>query len=80
MSYAILIIEKKERVLNKVHVKKMIICVTLTKENYKVSKLFLSDVSSVFVGSEFVNIRFNDGSSVSYKADSCKITLPFLDD
>lgn len=57
----------------------MTICVTLTK-NYKVTKMFLSDVSSVFVGSELVNIRFNDGSSFSYKADSCKVTLPLLDE
>lgn len=57
----------------------MTICVTLTK-NYKVTKLFLTNVSNIFVGSSYVKICFYDDSFVFYGADNCKVSFPSLAD
>lgn len=51
----------------------MAICVTLYEKGSVIRKLFFSDVSSVFVGPEFVNIVFIDGTIKTYIATDCKI-------
>lgn len=52
----------------------MAIVVTLY-EHGTIRKLFLSDVSSIFVGPEYVNIIFIDGTIKTYISSECKIGL-----